>query len=120
MEPIEISGERVVAPTEKICRPRVELPEVQLREKGRGYRILIERARGLQPIRTAVVHPVDAVSLVAAIEAAKKGLIVPVLVGPEKKIRMAAEQAKVLARLGSCAMALLLANKTIIAKGAHV
>jgi phosphate acetyltransferase len=67
----------------------------QLREKGRGYRVLIEKTRGLQPIRTAVVHPVDAVSLVAAIEAAKEGLIVPVLVGPEKKIRMAAEQAKV-------------------------
>lgn len=67
----------------------------QLREKGCGYRILIEKTRGLQLIRTAVVHPVDTVSLVAAIEAAKEGLIVPVLVGPEKKIRAAAEQAKI-------------------------
>ena len=67
----------------------------QRREKGRGYRILIEKTRGLQPVRTAVVHPVDAVSLVAAIEAAKEGLIVPVLIGPEKKIRAAAEQANV-------------------------
>ena len=67
----------------------------QLREKGRGYRILIERTRGLQPIRTAVVHPVDTASLVAAIEAAKENLIVAVLVGPEKKIRAAAEQAKI-------------------------
>jgi hypothetical protein len=95
MEPIEISGERVVAPTEKTSGPRVELPEVKLREKGRGYRLLIEKTRRLQPIRTAVVHPVDAVSLVAAIEAAKEGLIVPVLVGPEKKIRSAAENAKI-------------------------
>jgi phosphate acetyltransferase len=67
----------------------------QRREKGRGYRILIEKTRDLQPVRTAVVHPVDAVSLVAAIEAAKEGLIVPVLIGPEKKIRAAAEQANV-------------------------
>lgn len=51
--------------------------------------------RGLQPIRTAVVHPVDAVSLTAAIEAAKEGLIVPVLTGAEKKIRAAAEQANI-------------------------
>jgi 6-phosphogluconate dehydrogenase (decarboxylating) len=36
--------------------------KVQLREKGRGYQILIEKTRGLEPIRTAVVHPVDAVS----------------------------------------------------------
>jgi phosphate acetyltransferase/phosphate butyryltransferase len=84
----------VIAPTEKISRPRVVLPEVELRERGRGYRLLIEQTRGLQPIRTAVVHPADSVSLIAAIEAAREGLIVPVLVGPEHKIRAAAEMAK--------------------------
>jgi phosphate acetyltransferase len=84
----------VIAPTEKISRPRIVLPEVELRERGRGYRLLIEQTRGLQPIRTAVVHPVDSVSLIAAIEAAREGLIVPVLVGPEHKIRAAAEMAK--------------------------
>jgi len=90
-----ISGTaEVIAPTEKISRPRVVLPEVELREKGRLYRLLIEQIRALQPIRTAVVHPVDSVSLIAAIEAAREGLIVPVLVGPERKIRAAAEAAK--------------------------
>jgi phosphate acetyltransferase/phosphate butyryltransferase len=57
--------------------------------------MLIERTRGAEPIRTAVVHPVDSVSLVAAVEAAKAGLIVPVLVGPENKIRAAAENAQI-------------------------
>jgi len=90
-----ISGTaEVIAPTEKISRPRVVLPEVELRERGRLYRLLIEQIRTLQPIRTAVVHPVDSVSLIAAIEAAREGLIVPVLVGPEHKIRAAAEMAK--------------------------
>ncbi|HYY31588.1 MAG TPA: bifunctional enoyl-CoA hydratase/phosphate acetyltransferase [Chthoniobacterales bacterium] len=84
----------VIAPTEKISRPRVVLPEVELRERGRLYRLVIEQIRALQPIRTAVVHPVDSVSLIAAIEAAREGLIVPVLVGPEHKIRAAAEMAK--------------------------
>lgn len=84
----------VIAPTEKISRPRVVLPEVELRERGRGYRLLIEQTRGLQPIRTAVVHPVDSVSLIGAIEAAREDLIVPVLVGPEHKIRAAAEMAR--------------------------
>jgi phosphate acetyltransferase len=38
-----------------------------------------------------VVHPVDANSLLGAIEAAKANLIVPVLVGPEARIRAAAD-----------------------------
>jgi phosphotransacetylase/acyl dehydratase len=84
----------VIAPTQKISRPRIVLPEVELRERGGRYRLLIEQIRALQPIRTAVVHPVDSASLIAAIEAAREGLIVPVLIGPEHKIRAAAEMAK--------------------------
>ncbi len=92
---IVISGTaEVIAPTEKISRERVRLPEVKLLEKGRHYRRLIEAAKGLYPIRTAVVHPVDTASLLAAIEAAEASLIIPVLVGPEAKIRAAAEYCK--------------------------
>ena len=62
--------------------------------KGHHHQALIEKSRGLAPIRTAVVHPVDTVSLLGAIEAAKEKLIIPILVGPETKIRAAAKQAK--------------------------
>jgi phosphate acetyltransferase/phosphate butyryltransferase len=62
--------------------------------KGRHYRQMLAQCHGLAPIKTAVVHPVDMVSLQGAIEAAKAKLIVPVLVGPEKKIRAAADQAQ--------------------------
>ncbi len=51
----------------------------------------IEQARKATPIRTAVVHPVDHNSLLGALEAAEQGLIEPLLVGPEHKIRAAAE-----------------------------
>jgi acyl dehydratase len=89
---VVISGvAEVIAPTEKISRQRVTMPEVKLLEKGRHFRKLIEAARGLEPLRTAVVHPVDAHALLAAIEAAKANLIRPVLVGPEARIRAAAE-----------------------------
>ena len=83
----------VIAPTEKISRPRVVLPEIELRRKGRRYERLIEMTRSLNPIRAAVVHPVDTPSLLGAVEAARAKLIVPVLVGPEAKIRAAAAQA---------------------------
>ena len=51
---------------------------------------LIARCARLAPVKTAVVHPCDAPSLKAAIEAAHAGLIDPILVGPEHKIRAAA------------------------------
>jgi hypothetical protein len=66
------------------------------RRKGsRHWQQLIQQTKSLEPIRTAVVHPVDAESLLGAIEAAKAKLIVPVLVGPEAKIRAVADQIKV-------------------------
>ncbi|OHV09745.1 phosphate acetyltransferase [Kushneria phosphatilytica] len=54
---------------------------------------LIERARPNQPMRTAVVHPVDGDSLGGALSAAEHGLIAPLLVGPPHRIRDAAEAA---------------------------
>jgi phosphate acetyltransferase len=56
----------------------------------RHHQDLVQKAKGLD--RTAVVHPVDTVSLVGAIKAAEATLIVPVLVGPEDKIRAVATQ----------------------------
>ncbi len=92
---VVISGTaEVIAPTEKVSRERIVLPEVELKETGRRYRRLIEMTRGLAPIRTAVVHPVDTPSLLGAVEAARANLIVPVLVGPEARIRAAAAEAR--------------------------
>ena len=69
---IVITGSaEVVAPTEKISRPRIILPAVELREKGRFHRKLVEMMQGLTPVRTAVVHPVDTVSLLGAIGRAR-------------------------------------------------
>jgi phosphate acetyltransferase/phosphate butyryltransferase len=85
----------VIAPREKVARPRVALPEVRLREPGSRYRDLLAAAQDAPRVRTAVVHPVDTVSLQGAVEAARAGLIEPVLVGPEAKIRQAAAQAHV-------------------------
>lgn len=85
----------IIAPTEKISRPRIVLPEVELRVRGQRCQHFIELTRGLEPLRTAVVHPVDVPSLAGALDAACEKLIVPVLVGPEHKIRAAAKLAGV-------------------------
>jgi phosphate acetyltransferase len=80
----------VVAPTEKIKRPRVHLPEVTISDKELRYQHLVSITSGLAPIPMAVVHPCDAQSLGGALQAAAAGLIVPWLIGPEAKIRAVA------------------------------
>jgi phosphate acetyltransferase/phosphate butyryltransferase len=65
------------------------------REKGARARRLLEMAKRLPALKTAVVHPVDEASLMGAVEAQRQGLIRAVLVGPEAKIRHAAEAASV-------------------------
>jgi phosphate acetyltransferase len=57
------------------------------------YEKLLERCRGWAPIPTAVVHPCEATALAGAMEAAEKGLIEPILVGPFRKIDETAEKA---------------------------
>ncbi|HXI29818.1 MAG TPA: bifunctional enoyl-CoA hydratase/phosphate acetyltransferase [Vicinamibacterales bacterium] len=62
------------------------------RPSGTGkYEQLLERCRSLEPVATAVAHPCEETALAGAIEAGELGLIVPILVGPERKIREIAE-----------------------------
>ncbi len=54
------------------------------------YRHLIDVCKSIPPTPTAVVHPCDHSSLEGAIEAAKLGLIAPILVGPAERINKVA------------------------------
>jgi phosphate acetyltransferase/phosphate butyryltransferase len=94
-EAILSGSAEVVAPAEKIVRGQVRGRSGEIHEQGRRYRRLLELVRGLKPLRTAVVHPCDEASLVGAVAAAREKLIEAVLIGPEEKIRRAAEQANV-------------------------
>jgi len=58
-----------------------------------NYQRLLARAKSLPAVPTAVVHPCDASSIQGAVDAAKMGLIAPILVGPAERIRAAARQA---------------------------
>ena len=56
------------------------------------YNRLLEFCRTLPPTVTAVAHPCDESSLRGAIDAAKLGLIAPILVGPKARIEAVAKE----------------------------
>lgn len=89
-----IDGEaRVIAPTQKVRMPRGAPLNAYVYERGERLKALIAEAKALAPLRVAVVHPTNAVSLEGAVAAAQAGLIDPILVGPAAKIAAAAEEA---------------------------
>jgi phosphate acetyltransferase len=60
--------------------------------KHEKYERLIARCKPLPPTPTAVAHPCDESSLRGAADAAKAGLIAPILVGPRARIEALAKQ----------------------------
>ncbi len=84
----------VMAPDRAIEWPRTRLPDVSLRRHDR-YDAFIKRARLTLPVQAAIVHPCSTSAIQAAIEMRNEGLFEPILIGPEHKIREAAETAQV-------------------------
>ena len=84
---------RVLAPTEKVRLAHINAPQIQLFDPEARFKELLALGAGLAPVRCAVVHPCDAGSLSGAMDSARYGLIEPVLIGPEKRIRHLAEEA---------------------------
>lgn len=83
----------VLAPTEKVSHMQeVYMPEVHIDDMHERYQLLLDRVKGLEPIPTAVAHPCDKESLKGAVMAFQQGIIEPILVGPESKIRAVAEE----------------------------
>ena len=60
--------------------------------KHEKYDRLLARAQAVPAVRTAVAHPCDESSLTGAVDAAKKRLIVPILVGPVARIKSVADK----------------------------
>ncbi len=88
-----IRGEaEVLAPTEKIKRARMAMPEITISDRDARYRRLFKRAQGLTALRTAFVDPCDENALMAAFSVRDTGFMEPVLLGPEKQIRALVEQ----------------------------
>jgi phosphate acetyltransferase len=63
-----------------------------MEQKHAKYQRLLELCRQLPATVAAVAHPCDETSLKGAVEAAELGLLIPILVGPQKKIEALAKQ----------------------------
>ena len=89
-----ISGEaNVIAPTERIERPRGTLPQVRISlAQGDDLVRLVQYVRPLGRIRMGVVDPCDAVSLSAALDAHATGMLEAILVGPRVPLQNLAQQ----------------------------
>ena len=83
----------VLAPTQKMRLPKVHAPRIQLFDPEARFHDLLALGKGLEAVRCAVVHPCDIESLTGAMDAARYGLIIPVLIGPEVRLRHLAQEA---------------------------
>ena len=66
-----------------------------MKTKHERYERLIVRCKKLPPTPTAVAHPCDQSSLQGAVDAAKMGLITPILVGPRARIQAVAKEFRI-------------------------
>lgn len=83
---------KVLAPMVKVRLPKVAAPTIQLFDPQARFNDLLLLGKGMPAVRCAVVHPCDAGSLSGAMDSARYGLIEPVLIGPEARIRRLAEE----------------------------
>lgn len=84
----------VIAPDRAIEWPRAQLPDVALVRRDR-YEHFVNEARALPTLRAAIVHPCSPEAMLAVVEIRNEGMLEPLLVGPEAKMRAAAEEAGV-------------------------
>lgn len=81
----------VIAPTVKFERDNMDVPGL-LVQRHRHFEELLARAKQCDPIPVAVVCPHNKNSLGGALLAAKEGIIIPILLGDENKIRETAQE----------------------------
>jgi phosphate acetyltransferase len=94
---VKASGRRVLwgsvtveAPRRSLTYSDIATPEIVLRRNDVFARLL-KRCEPLEPVTCAVAHPCDRNSLLGAVEAAKRRLVVPILVGPAARIAALAD-----------------------------
>lgn len=92
-EAVVMEGQaEVMAPTKKIRRPKVLMPEIELR---RQYSLLdpyLMKAKKIGALPAGVIYPVRGKILEAVFDAHRAGMIDPILIGPKKQILFIAKE----------------------------
>lgn len=91
-EPVLAGKARVRAPETRISWSENAAPGVSLQRHDR-FDAIVAEARSPPMVKTALVHPCSPEAIEAAVEIRDENLLDPILIGPEPKIRKAAEQA---------------------------
>ncbi len=91
-EEVLLGTATVIAPSERIAWPQSAPTAIAVQRHNR-FDPIVEEARALPLAKTAFVHPCSPESIQAAVEMREEGLLDPILIGPEAKIRAAAEKA---------------------------
>ena len=93
---VVIEGQaEVIAPTKKIRRPKIVMPEISLRRSQSLFKDYILRAKKIGALRTGVIHPVHPKIIEAIAAAHDAGMINPILIGPRDSILQAASEASI-------------------------
>lgn len=93
---VVIEGQaEVIAPTEKIRREKIQMPEINLRRQQSLFDPFLKKAQAMGTLTTAVIQPVHSKIIEAVHQASLSKLIEPVLIGQRDRILIAAKQAQV-------------------------
>ena len=84
----------VIAPSASVTWTAGRLPEPVPRPKSR-YDRFVDEARAAPAVTAGIVHPCSRAAILGAVEVRDEGLLEPLLIGPEARIRACADEAGV-------------------------
>lgn len=93
---IVIEGQaEVIAPSKKIRREKMVLPQISLRRSQTLFDPYLAQAKEIGAVRAAIIQPLHPKIIHAIHDAAKAGMINPILIGQTSRIEEAAREAGV-------------------------
>lgn len=91
-----VSGQaRVIAPSEKIIRPRIGTPKLNVFDPEVRVRHFIESVAPTPPVTAAYVHPTSEVTLLAAQKLLETGTVTPMLIAPLARLEAIARELQI-------------------------
>lgn len=87
-----VSGQaKVIAPTEKVTRPRIGTPKLNLFDPAARVQSFLDQVQVNPPVTAACVHPTSEAALIAAQQMLETGIIEPLLIAPRARLDILAD-----------------------------